>query len=255
MKIGIKYCGGCNPRYQRSEQVRKLQESLKNFEFTYNAAEVCDLWITVSGCPSACGDSMQLKAKYGTIHVSKAKDFIPLRKQIIQIEKEQEHRKQHWTNDGKRMLRTGEKAYIEKVIDEEMVAAFARLTGDFNPIHTDHDYASKTIYRRPIAHGMLAADLISSVMGTELPGAGTILSEINFRFLMPVYPGDRIRAEVIFESYEEHPNHYNGFFSGRCVNQDGVCTVEAQCRQVLPKKLFTVVDADLNRMNEQEGTK
>lgn len=251
MKIGIKYCGGCNPRYQRSEEVRKLQESMKNCEFTYNSDEVCDLWITVSGCPSACTKNVQLKAKYGIINVSRAKDFIPLRKQIIQMEQELEDSQQQWTSDGKRILRPGEKAYIEKVIDEETVAAFARLTGDFNPIHTDREYASRTIYRRPIAHGMLAADLISSVMGTELPGAGTILSEINFRFLMPVYPGDRIRAEVIFESCEEHPNHYNGLFLGRCVNQDGVCTVEAQCRQILPKKLFMVWDKE----NEKEGTK
>ena len=246
MKIGIKYCGGCNPRYQREAEVEKLKKKLPDCTFTYDSSAVCNVWIAVHGCPSACAHKEMLKAKDGILEAVKARDFVQIAKKIqekLEEKKEQGEGcrpEEKWTDDGRRILKTGQKASCTKTIDEEGITAFARVTGDFNKLHTDEEFARKTIYRRPVAHGLLTASLISTVMGTKMPGPGTVMAEIDFQFLMPVYPGDTIRAEVVFESVREHPNHYEGFFRGTCVNQDGVEVVAGSCRQILPKKMFAV---------------
>ena len=246
MKIGIKYCGGCNPRYQREEQVGRLKEKLPACSFTYDDSAVCDIWIAVHGCPSACAHKETLKGKYGIWDASSVRDFVRIERQIREMLEKQKAEDgvspdtENWTDDGRRVLRTGQRASCTKTIDMESIAAFARLTGDFNKLHMDPEFARKTMYRRPVAHGLLAASLLSTVMGMLLPGSGTVMAEIDFQFLMPVYPQDTIRAEVVFESFQEHSNHYEGLFRGTCVNQDGIQVVSGSSRQILQKKMFAV---------------
>ncbi|MBI2954890.1 MAG: MaoC family dehydratase [Chloroflexi bacterium] len=93
-------------------------------------------------------------------------------------------------------LQIGEKASIAKTIVEADVRAFAEITTDTNPVHLDAMYASKTIFRERVAHGMLVASLISAVVGTRLPGLGTIYLSQNLEFKAPVKLGDTIEAEV-----------------------------------------------------------
>ena len=75
-------------------------------------------------------------------------------------------------------------------ITEELVSAFAKVSGDFNPIHLDAEYARTTPFKRPIAHGMLTGALLSGIMGTRFPGTGTILLEQSVKFMKPVFVGD-----------------------------------------------------------------
>ena len=82
MKIGIKYCGGCNPRYQREAEVEKLKKKLPDCNFTYDSSEVCNVWIAVHGCPSACAHKEMLKAKDGILEAVKARDFVQIAKKI-----------------------------------------------------------------------------------------------------------------------------------------------------------------------------
>lgn len=67
------------------------------------------------------------------------------------------------------------------------VEEFARVTGDNNPVHLNPDYASKTMFKRPIMHGMLGASLFSKVFGTLFPGEGTIYLKQSLNFLKPMY--------------------------------------------------------------------
>ena len=68
---------------------------------------------------------------------------------------------------------------MHKTITESDVVTFAQVSGDTNPLHLDKEYASKSLFKERVAHGMLTAGLISAVIGTELPGVGTIyLSQI-----------------------------------------------------------------------------
>ena len=93
-------------------------------------------------------------------------------------------------------LEVGQKAFVERTFDEAAVRAFAELSGDFNPVHLDAGFAATTRFGRPIVHGLLTASLISTVVGTRLPGQGSIYVSQTLRFRAPVFVGDTVRAEA-----------------------------------------------------------
>lgn len=100
----------------------------------------------------------------------------------------------------------GRKASLSKTISEADVDAFADLTGDTNPLHLNENYATRTQFGRRIAHGMFGVSLISAVLGTVLPGFGTIYLGQEVRFEGPIYPGDTITAEVeVIQVREDKP--------------------------------------------------
>ena len=90
----------------------------------------------------------------------------------------------------------GDSASLSKIIRDEDIRAFAELSGDFNPVHIDDEFARTTRFGRRIAHGMLGASLISTVLGTKLPGQGAIYLSQTLQFLAPVFPGDTVTAKV-----------------------------------------------------------
>ncbi len=90
----------------------------------------------------------------------------------------------------------GKTASLTKKISGEDVRQFALLVGDNNPVHLDEEFAKKTRFGRRIAHGMWGASMISAVIGTKLPGPGTIYLSQSLQFTAPVYLGDTITAEV-----------------------------------------------------------
>jgi acyl dehydratase len=77
---------------------------------------------------------------------------------------------------------------------QDEVNRFAEVTGDKNPVHTDADYAAKTMFKRPIMHGMLSASLFSKVFGTLFPGEGTIYLKQSLNFLKPMYVDTQYEA-------------------------------------------------------------
>ncbi|KPL07236.1 hypothetical protein AMJ86_05110 [bacterium SM23_57] len=93
-------------------------------------------------------------------------------------------------------LNIGQCASISKTITGEDIERFAEVVEDRNPVHLDDQYAKQTIFKKRIAHGMLGAGLISAVIGTKLPGPGTIYLSQTLKFTAPVYIGDHITAEV-----------------------------------------------------------
>ena len=100
-------------------------------------------------------------------------------------------------------LKVGDAAEVSKTIADEDVRAFAELTGDRNPVHLDDEYAASTRFGRRIAHGMLGASLVSTVLGTRLPGPGTIYLSQTFKFTAPVYPGDTVTARATVKAVKE----------------------------------------------------
>jgi len=93
-------------------------------------------------------------------------------------------------------LSEGMSAVFSKTITEADLLMFAGVSGDTNPIHLDQDFASRTIFEGRIAHGMLTASLVSTVLGTKLPGPGAIYVTQDLRFLAPVRIGDTVIARV-----------------------------------------------------------
>ncbi len=96
----------------------------------------------------------------------------------------------------KKEICVGDTASFSKSISEEDVNTYAKLTGDFNPIHVDECKAQKSIFKRRIVHGMLTSSLISSVIGNILPGEGTVYLEQMLKFKKPVYFDDTCTAYV-----------------------------------------------------------
>jgi 3-hydroxybutyryl-CoA dehydratase len=97
----------------------------------------------------------------------------------------------------------GQSASLSKTITWEDIQDFARLTGDTNPLHFDEEFAIKTRFGQRVAHGMLIAALISAVIGTQLPGPGTIYINQMLQFVAPVFIGDTITATVIVVKVRE----------------------------------------------------
>lgn len=93
-------------------------------------------------------------------------------------------------------LQPGDKASRITPITDEMIRLFADLTGDTNPVHLDDSYAAGTRFGRRIAHGMIAAGLISAALANDLPGPGTVYLSQTLQFKAPVYPGDTITTTV-----------------------------------------------------------
>ncbi|MDG1530488.1 MAG: MaoC family dehydratase [Paracoccaceae bacterium] len=93
-------------------------------------------------------------------------------------------------------MSVGMSRHLTKVVTDEDIKMFAKISTDHNPVHLDDDYARDTIFGGRIAHGMLTAGLISAVIGEQLPGHGTVYMGQSLKFLAPVRPGDAVRAEV-----------------------------------------------------------
>lgn len=93
-------------------------------------------------------------------------------------------------------LAPGDHAARVRYIGLAEIGEFIDAVGDYNPIHSDPEFAATTSFREPIAPGVFTAGLISAVIGTELPGPGTIYVSQSLKFLRPVKPGDRIATRV-----------------------------------------------------------
>ena len=91
-------------------------------------------------------------------------------------------------------LEEGMEEVFAKPITDADIITFAGISGDTNPVHLNHEFASETIFEGRIAHGMLTASFISTVIGTKLPGPGCIYVSQNLRFKAPVRTGDTVMA-------------------------------------------------------------
>ena len=128
-----------------------------------------------------------------------------------------------WTYDT---LKVGDKDSTSKVITSEDVLMFARVSTDNNPVHVDEEFAKTTIFGRRIAHGMLGASLISAVLGTKLPGFGTIYMSQEVKFKRPVFLGDTLTAWC--EVAEKIDAKKRLIIHTWVENQDGVAVIDGQ---------------------------
>lgn len=145
-------------------------------------------------------------------------------------------------------LKIGDSAHIQRTLTMKDIELFAVMSGDVNPAHVDVTYAKDDIFHKIIAQGMWGASLISTVLGTELPGSGTIYLDQTLKFTAPIVPGDTITISVTVT--DMNPQNHIVDLDCRCVNQDdktvisGVATVIAPTVKVkrqriqLPKVLL-----------------
>jgi len=123
-------------------------------------------------------------------------------------------------------IRVGDRASFTRTITPERVDAFARVTGDVNPVHVDDEFAATTPFGERIAHGMLAASLLSTVIGTRLPGVNAVYLGQDLRFVAPTRLGDTLTAECeVIDRREDKPILT---LRTTVTRQDGVVVVEGQ---------------------------
>jgi 3-hydroxybutyryl-CoA dehydratase len=123
-------------------------------------------------------------------------------------------------------IKIGDVAEYSKTITEKEVYGFAEISGDCNPVHIDPEYAKQSMFKKQIAHGILSGSLISTVLGTKLPGENTIYMGQQFKFLAPVYFGDKLtaHAEVTEKKDDKHIIKLRTFVT----NQDGKIVVDGE---------------------------
>jgi 3-hydroxybutyryl-CoA dehydratase len=117
-------------------------------------------------------------------------------------------------------LTVGASASFEKQVTQQDIDGFANATGDHQPLHSDAGFAERTRFKRPIAHGMLGAGVISAALGTQLAaGSVVIYMAQNLQFRAPVYPGDTIKATVTVTKVD--PERSRVSLDTLVTNQDG----------------------------------
>lgn len=131
-------------------------------------------------------------------------------------------------------IKLGEKSQYSRTVTEADVVMFGGISGDLNPAHFNEVYAKDTIFRGRIAHGMLTAGYISTVLGMQLPGPGTIYLGQELKFTSPVRFGDTITASV--EVIEKNEEKNIVIFETICINQNGDIVVKGKATVKPPKK-------------------
>lgn len=131
-------------------------------------------------------------------------------------------------------IKSGEKAEFAKTVSESDVYGYAGITGDLNPAHINEAYAKKTFFKTRIAHGMLLGGFISAVIGTRLPGPGTIYISQELNFKAPVQFGDTVTAQVEVAEINTEKNRV--VLSTKCTNQNGTLLVDGRAVVSPPKK-------------------
>lgn len=125
-------------------------------------------------------------------------------------------------------MNVGDQAQITKVISEEDINLFAEITLDTNPIHLDEEFAKDSIFGSKIAHGMLTGSLISAVLGTKLPGVGSIYLSQTLHFRKPVFIGDEISAIVTIVEIKQKGEKNVIECSTICKNQEEEIVLEGE---------------------------
>lgn len=123
-------------------------------------------------------------------------------------------------------LRLGDEARLTRTVTADTIREFVDATGDDNPIHSDPAFAAGTRFGRVIAPGILTGGMLSAVIGTRLPGPGTVYLSQSFRFLRPVYVGDTVTARV--DVAEIVPERNRVRLRTACTNQDGEPVLEGE---------------------------
>ena len=131
-------------------------------------------------------------------------------------------------------LAIGDSAELVRVLGQEDIELFAVMSGDVNPAHLDAAYADKTRFHHVVAHGMWGGVLISAVLGTRLPGPGTIYTDQSLHFKRPVAIGDSITTRVTVSEIDRESGRV--ILDCSCTNQHGALVIEGRAEVLAPRE-------------------
>ena len=130
-------------------------------------------------------------------------------------------------------IKMGQSAEMIHTITEDDIKAFGDLSGDYNPLHFNEEWAKTTMFKGRIAHGILTASFISAAIGMHLPGPGTIYMSQSMRFLGPVRIGDTITARVEVTNLNDEKERIT--LGTTCTNQEGKIILDGEALVTLMK--------------------
>ncbi len=128
----------------------------------------------------------------------------------------------------------GQSASFSRTITETDFVMFAGLSGDYNPIHVDKEYASDTRFGQRISHGLLTASLLSCLLGMHLPGVGSVYKDQTLQFKAPVFIGDTITATATVQEFNEERRSLT--LVTECTNQHGQVVLTGIATMVVPRE-------------------
>ncbi|HYA99288.1 MAG TPA: MaoC/PaaZ C-terminal domain-containing protein [Ktedonobacteraceae bacterium] len=129
-------------------------------------------------------------------------------------------------------IQVGETASLVRTLSKEDIELFAVMSGDVNPAHVDEDYAKSDVFHKIIAHGMWGASLISTLLGTKLPGPGTIYLDQTLSFRRPVSVGDTVIVTVTVTAKEAARHRVT--LDCKCSNQRGEVVIRGTALVIAP---------------------
>ena len=131
-------------------------------------------------------------------------------------------------------IAVGDSAELTRTLKRDDIELFAVMSGDMNPTHVDEEFANSDLFHKVIAHGMWGGALISAVLGTELPGPGTIYLNQSLSFRRPVGLGDTVTVRVTVR--EKHADGKRLILDCECLNQDGEAVIKGEAEVIAPAK-------------------
>ena len=129
-------------------------------------------------------------------------------------------------------IKVGDSSTLTRTLRPEDIQLFAIMSGDVNPAHVDPEYAGSSMFHEVIAHGMWGGALISTVLGTEFPGPGTIYIGQTLKFSRPVKVGDAVTVKLTCKQKFDHNKHM--LFDCLCTNQDGLKVIAGEAEVLAP---------------------
>jgi len=141
-------------------------------------------------------------------------------------------------------MAVGQSVELVKALTEHDIALFGYMSGDVNPAHFNREYAEGTIFKDVIAHGMWSSSLISNLLGTQLPGPGTIYLSQTLKFSRPVYIGDEITVQVkVIEKKEKN----RVVLDCKCTNQKDEVVTSGLAEVIAPAEKLILAAPKLVR--------
>lgn len=129
-------------------------------------------------------------------------------------------------------IKVGDSSHLVRTLRPEDIQLFAVMSGDVNPSVVDPEFAASGLFREVVAHGMWSGALISTVLGTQFPGPGTIYIDQTLHFSRPVTIGDTITITITAQQKFDHNKHI--LFDCVCVNQEGLQVVRGTAEVLAP---------------------
>ena len=153
-------------------------------------------------------------------------------------------------------IEIGDEASLSRTLTWRDIELFAAMSGDVNPAHVDAEYAKSDMFHKIIAHGMWGAALISTVLGTELPGPGTIYLSQTLKFRGPIALGDQVTVTV--RAAEKDGEKKRIVFSCEVVNQKRETVVSGDAKVIAPtekirRERFAMPQIEIHDRNLKDG--